>query len=111
MNFTDFPGPNHQVLFERMMMDAIIWMITAVSVIALTACLLYVAGLIWLAFTETPPTQNRIKPVPPISKAGSYKGVLVMRNRVRLVATVGTFLAALAASQLLPELASLVSGR
>ncbi len=50
---TWLPNLNQQVLFERMMLDAIVWMVLAVLTIALIACLFYLASIIFLILTES----------------------------------------------------------
>lgn len=116
MNYLDFPGPNSRFLFEQMMTDAILFMILVVSISALSACLLYLAAIIFLIRHEAAQQKMPVQIATPtiaISPAGSYSGVINMRNRglVRIATMAGIFLVALLVSKMLPQIAGMVGGK
>jgi len=55
LNNTNFPNFIDNVLFERMMMEALYFMTMTVTIIAIAACLFYLAALLWLIRAEKAP--------------------------------------------------------
>ncbi|QQS44787.1 MAG: hypothetical protein IPM66_12475 [Acidobacteriota bacterium] len=109
---TWLPNLNQQVLFEQMMLDAIVWMVLAVLTIALMACLFYLVSIVLLFITETKsvaiPKQNIRQTGALASHADSRLGAAGSRSYLRISAAVGIFVVAILASWLLLDLAAMI---